>query len=141
MNLFYIHASNGWTLRSLLTIQCRGLTSSLSLRCGTSSSSIPSSLLFTMRLSSWPLMGCIITLNLVNKSEIIVQEMQACSKKKDGMIYFPCLITTLRNRQGVPEGSTNEIYYPQVGFDKASIQTLLKPKGKNRLQEARQETT
>lgn len=75
------------------------------------------------------LLHCITKFNTMNISKIIVQEIQACSKKKDDMIYFPCLITTLWKRQGVLE-STDGICYPQVVFDTTTIHALLKPKGK-----------
>lgn len=60
--------------------------------------------------------------------KIIVQEIQAWSKNKEGIMYFPCLISTLYKRHGVPQKSTNEICDPQATFDKVAIHTLMKPK-------------
>lgn len=35
----------------------------------------------------------------INVGRIIMQEIQACGRKKDGMLYFLCLITTLCTKQ------------------------------------------
>lgn len=41
----------------------------------------------------------ITTYNLVNVSKIVCQEIQACSKKQNDVIYFPCLIISLCKRK------------------------------------------
>lgn len=82
------------------------------------------------------LVHCITIFSLTNISKIIVQEIQACSKRNDRMICFLCIIISLCKRLGVLERSTDEIYYPQVGFDKAAILNLLKPKGENKQKDA-----
>lgn len=45
------------------------------------------------------------------------------------MIHFPCLITALCKTKGVPEKDTDQMCYPQVVFDKATVMNLQKPKG------------
>lgn len=58
------------------------------------------------------LLHCITSMSKINIGKIIVQEINACSKRKDGMVYFHCLITLLCMHQGVPEKATDEIYQP-----------------------------
>ncbi|XP_050897781.1 uncharacterized protein LOC127104648 [Lathyrus oleraceus] len=41
-------------------------------------------------------------------AKIIVQEIQASSKKKEGTIYFPCLITALCKNHGMPQKANDE---------------------------------
>lgn len=47
------------------------------------------------------LLHCITSFSAMNVAKIILQEIQACSKNKDDMICFPCLISTLCKRKGV----------------------------------------
>lgn len=54
------------------------------------------------------------------------------------MVYFPYLVTTFYKRHGVPQKAINEVCHPHAAFNKAVIQTLMKPKGKKRQPEARQ---
>lgn len=48
------------------------------------------------------LLYCITSFSEVCVAKIIVQEIQACSKKKKGTIHFPCLIYALYKRQDMP---------------------------------------
>ena len=48
----------------------------------------------------------------INFGKIIMQEIQLCATKKEGMLYYPCLITSLCMRQGVRARDTDEIGKP-----------------------------
>lgn len=70
------------------------------------------------------LLYCITLFSEVNMGKIIVQEIQACSKKKRRMVYFPFLITALYKRHEVPQKATDEVFHPHAIFDKATIQNF-----------------
>lgn len=74
------------------------------------------------------LLHCITAGNDVNVGKIVMQEIQACARKKDGMLYFPCLITALCVKQGVRDRDTDEISNPKVGFDRTALQLLMRPR-------------
>jgi hypothetical protein len=62
----------------------------------------------------------------VNVGRIISQEIIACSQKKEGVIYFPCLIFGLCKKQLVPHDGKDEMLKPTGGFDARAIVTLIK---------------
>lgn len=69
-----------------------------------------------------------------------MQEIRACGRKKDGMLYFPCPITTLCTKQGVKERYTDEISNPKAGFDRNALQLLMKPKTSKKMEEGQKST-
>jgi hypothetical protein len=62
----------------------------------------------------------------VNVGRIISQEIITCSQKKEGMLYFPCLISGLCKTQLVPHEEKDEMLKPTGGFDAKAIETLIK---------------
>lgn len=65
-----------------------------------------------------------------NIVKITCHEIHVCAKKKDKILYFPCLIIAVCKRHRVPEKPIEVVSNPQVGYGKTSILNLLKPKGK-----------
>lgn len=70
------------------------------------------------------LLHCIAAGYDINVGRIIMQEIQACGRKKEGMMYFSCLITALCIKQGVKEKVTDEINNPKASFDRRSWSRL-----------------
>jgi hypothetical protein len=72
------------------------------------------------------LLHCVTAMQHINIGKIIAQEIANCSVKKEGMLYFLCLITGLGTKYLLPILEGDEIQKPINGFDKKSIDTLLK---------------
>jgi hypothetical protein len=62
----------------------------------------------------------------VNVGRIISQEIITCSQKKEGMLYFLCLICGLCKKKLVPQDGNDEMLKPTGGFDARAIETLMK---------------
>jgi hypothetical protein len=62
----------------------------------------------------------------INVGKIIVQEIVNYFVKKDGMLYFQCLIIAMCKNNLVHVMEGYEIQKPINGFDAKSIDTLLK---------------
>ncbi|GAU21747.1 hypothetical protein TSUD_328720 [Trifolium subterraneum] len=72
------------------------------------------------------LLHCITALQPINVGKVISQEIVTCSTKNGGMLYFPCLISTLCHKMLVPELSNDEVHAPTNGFDTKAIEILMK---------------
>jgi hypothetical protein len=72
------------------------------------------------------LLHCITCMQHVNVGRIISQEIITCPQKKEGMLYFPCLISGLCKKQLVPQDGKDEMLKPTGGFDARAMETLMK---------------
>ncbi|KAK2450389.1 hypothetical protein QL285_009508 [Trifolium repens] len=72
------------------------------------------------------LLHCITCMQHVNVGRIISQEIITCSQKKEGMLYFPRLISGLCKKQLVPQDGKDEMLKPTGGFDARAIEILMK---------------
>lgn len=94
----------------------------------------------TISKSRLLLLHCITSMSAINIRKIIVQEIHAFSKKKDGMVYFPCLILCCANiKVFLKRPHTRFVNHTQPLTRQQ--QTLMKPKGGKRTTEAGQEKT